>query len=494
MVTMPPETLRMLRWAGIGLGTFFGLIAIFVVLLRNSGGAAPPKLPDSEEGKARVVPASVVPIAAQIVASTQRIELAPRPGTTERRTVVLTATGGVAAAVGPVRSPSSALRFDGDCLALRNGWLQAGASCTLGITADAGSALATLVTVDHGGALRATEIQVERIQPPEPVATAAAAQPVPRMPTATEQLAAWQLMRQSTQMPRVLPNGSAAEPSTPHYNAAFRDRAIPSAKFTRPVDRSRIITQDRIIKAVLQTPITSSMPGRVIAHVTRPVRSPDTGEVLIPAGTSVLGTSGGDLYRTGVLWQRMLMPDGASVTLEGAIAADKMGRPGLPAEVYTQFWDRFGSAMATSLVNFAATGYLAGNDSSTVTDGVLGSSRQETPRQEAARQLRRDFADVTRQLAAEGARQQPIGIVAGGTELDIVLGQDLYIPRLDEPEGQADGVQMPLNAGTTKSALGEGATRALGDATRAVSELPIRALPAYDPAQLSSSARDLLPR
>jgi type IV secretory pathway VirB10-like protein len=364
----------------------------------------------------------------------------------------------------------------------------------LGITADAGPALATLVTIDHGGALRATEIQVERIQPPEPAVVAAPAQPAaPHVPSTAEQLAAWQLSRQPA-MQRVLPSASVAEPTAPHYNAAFRDRAIPSAKFTRPVDRSRIVTQDRVIKAVLQTPITSNMPGRVIAHVARPVRSPDTGEVLIPAGTAVLGTSGGDLYRMGVLWQRMLTPDGASVTLEGAIAADKMGRPGLPSEVYTQFWDRFGSAIATSLVNFGATGYLAGNDKATTTDGVLGTSRQESSRQEAARQLRRDFADITRQLAAEGARQQPVGIVAGGTELDIVLGQDLYIPRADEPEGAADGVQAPLNPGTGKNALGDNAARALGDTARALSDLPIRALPSYEPAQLSSTARDLLPR
>ncbi|GIL40078.1 TrbI/VirB10 family protein [Roseiterribacter gracilis] len=494
MVTLAPDTARTLRWAGAGLGVFFGLIGLFIVLLRNSGGTAPPKLPDSDEGKVRVA-TTAAPIAAQVVASTQRVEFAPRPGTSERRAIVLTATGGVAAMIGAVRSPSSAVRFDGDCLSLRNGWLQAGTSCNLGLTVDGGAALATLVTIDHGGALRATEIQVERMQAPEAAPVAAAVPQAPRAPSAMEQLAAWQLLRAQPATPRVLTGPPAVEPAAPHYNAAFRDHSIPSAKFTRPVDRSRIITQDRVIKAVLQTPITSNMPGRVIAHVARPVRSPDTGEILIPAGTSVLGTSGGDLYRMGVLWQRMLTPDGASVTLEGAIAADKMGRPGLPAEVYTQFWDRFGTAMATSLVNFAATGYLAGNQSVTVTDGVLGSSRQETPRQEAARQLRRDFADVTRQLAAEGARQQPIGIVAGGTELDIVLGQDLYIPRLDEPEGQADGVQAPLNPGPAKNnALGETASRAIGDATRGFSDLPIRALPAYDPTQLGASARDLLPR
>ncbi|MDB5368093.1 MAG: hypothetical protein JWM77_4020 [Rhodospirillales bacterium] len=482
MVRLAPETVRMLRWAALGFGVFFGLIGAFVVLLRSSGGAAPPKLPDSEEGKTRAATQSAPPVAAQIVASTQRIELAPRAGAQDRRTVVLTATGGVAAAIGPVRSPSDALRFDGDCLSLR-GWLQAGASCTLGISADAGPALATLVTIDHG-ALRATEIQVERVQPSEPLAPVMAQ--ARRAPSAAEQLALWQLSRQPASA-RVLPGAPVAEtPGPPHYNAAFRDRAIPSARFTRPVDRSRIITQDRVIKAVLQTPITSSVPGRVIAQVARPVRSPDTGEVLIRAGTSVLGTSGGDLHRIGVLWQRMLTPDGASVTLEGAIAADRMGRPGLPAEIYTQFWERFGSAVATSLVNFAATGYLAGNDRSTVTDGVLGTSRQETPRQEAARQLRRDFADITRQLGAEGARQSPIGIVAGGTELDIVLGQDLYIPRPDEPEANADGVQEPLNPGPAK--------RAPSEAPRNFGDLPIRPLPAYDPAQLSPGAREMLPR
>jgi hypothetical protein len=171
-----------------------------------------------------------------------------------------------------------------------------------------------------------------------------------------------------------------------------------------------------------------------------------------------------------------------------------MGRPGLPAEVYTQFWARFGQALATSVVNFGATAYLAGNDRATVTDGVLGSSRQETTQQEAARQLRRDLADVTRQLAAEGARQGPIGIVAGGTELDIVLGQDLYIPRADEPEGTADGVLDPLNPGPSRSASVDGAARVLSETARSLGDLPVRALPVFDPSSLSPAARELLPQ
>jgi Bacterial conjugation TrbI-like protein len=471
-------TARLLRWTGLGFGLFFGLIAVLVILLRNAGPQQPPRLPDSEEGRVRAAPAAAQTATPRIVVSAQRLELTPRAGLSDRRAVVLTAAGDVAAPVGRIRSPSNALRFDGDCLAL-HGWLQPGTSCTLGITVDAGPALATVVTIEHGGALRPSELEIERVAPAETAPAPAS----PRPPSAAEQLALWQLTRQAA-MPRVLAIAPSTEPAAPpHYRAAFRDHAIPSARFTRPVGRARIVTQDRVIKAVLQTPIVSTMPGRVIAHVARPVRSPDTSEILIPAGTAVLGTSGGDLRRMGVVWQRMLTPDGASVTLEGAIAADKMGRPGLPAEVYTLFWERFGQAMATSIVNFAATAYLAGNERATVTDGVLGNSRQETSRQEAARQLRRDLADMSRQLASEGARQSPVGIVAGGTELDIVLGQDLYLPRDDDVEGPAAGVLALLNPGRATPA--EIAMRASDDTTRRTT--PIRALP------VSDAARELLP-
>ncbi|MBU3656346.1 MAG: hypothetical protein FGM23_08350, partial [Alphaproteobacteria bacterium] len=76
----------------------------------------------------------------------------------------------------------------------------------------------------------------------------------------------------------------------PNYEALGFGASISSL----PVDRSRMITADRYIPAVLENSISTSIPtGRAISVIENHVYSSDNRFILIPAGTRVVGEYAG---------------------------------------------------------------------------------------------------------------------------------------------------------------------------------------------------------
>lgn len=53
--------------------------------------------------------------------------------------------------------------------------------------------------------------------------------------------------------------------------------------------------------------------------------------------------------RVGIIWQRCETPQHVHLDLDSA-ASDSLGRPGIAGAVDTHFWDRFGAAIALSLI------------------------------------------------------------------------------------------------------------------------------------------------
>ena len=85
-----------------------------------------------------------------------------------------------------------------------------------------------------------------------------------------------------------------------------------------------------MIKGILETAISSDLPGNVRATTTEDVYSFDGRRVLIPKGTMLTGE-----YRSGlnrgqsrifIVWTRMLRADGVSLML-GWTGTDSLGSP-----------------------------------------------------------------------------------------------------------------------------------------------------------------------
>ena len=110
-----------------------------------------------------------------------------------------------------------------------------------------------------------------------------------------------------------------------------------------------------VIAAALVTGIKSDLPGDVIATVTEPVYDTATGRfLLIPQGSRLLGRYNSQVSfgqsRVQMVWNRIILPDTSSLTLDNLVGTDPAGYAGLEDDV-DRHWGRIvaGAALTTLL-------------------------------------------------------------------------------------------------------------------------------------------------
>lgn len=110
-----------------------------------------------------------------------------------------------------------------------------------------------------------------------------------------------------------------------------------------------------VIPAALMTGIKSDLPGDVIATVTEPVYDTATGKfLLIPQGSRILGKYNSQVSygqsRVQMVWNRIILPDTSSLTLDNLVGTDPAGYAGLEEGV-DRHWGRIlaGAALTTLL-------------------------------------------------------------------------------------------------------------------------------------------------
>jgi type IV secretory pathway VirB10-like protein len=110
-----------------------------------------------------------------------------------------------------------------------------------------------------------------------------------------------------------------------------------------------------VIAAALVTGIKSDLPGDVIATVTEPVYDTATGKfLLIPQGSRILGRYNSQVSygqsRVQMVWNRIILPDTSSLTLDNLVGTDPAGYAGVEDEV-DRHWGRIlaGTALTTLL-------------------------------------------------------------------------------------------------------------------------------------------------
>ena len=110
-----------------------------------------------------------------------------------------------------------------------------------------------------------------------------------------------------------------------------------------------------VIAAALVTGIKADLPGDVIATVTEPVYDTATGKfLLIPQGSRILGRYNSQVSygqsRVQMVWNRIILPDTSSLTLDNLVGTDPAGYAGVEDEV-DRHWGRIlaGAAVTTLL-------------------------------------------------------------------------------------------------------------------------------------------------
>lgn len=181
-------------------------------------------------------------------------------------------------------------------------------------------------------------------------------------------------------------------------------------------DPSKVVPAGAVIPAVLETAINSDLPGYTRAIVSRDIRSFDGTTVLIPRGSRLVGQYKSGLTngetRAFIIWNRLIRPDGVSVTLASP-STDDLGQAGTAGKVDTHFVKRFGASILLSVVNGLA-GSLSKNTSNTI---VIGTSTDAT--NVATEALSNDVKIPPTIKVPQGASIQ----VFAARDLDFAVGQ-----------------------------------------------------------------------
>lgn len=137
------------------------------------------------------------------------------------------------------------------------------------------------------------------------------------------------------------------------FSARAGSRETEVARAQRLPNQDLLVTQGTIIGAVMETALNSDVPGLARAIVSRDVLSFDGSQVLIPAGSRVIGEYNSGVAqgasRIFIVWNRLIRPDGVSVSLASP-AVDDLGRGGLSGSVNRHLLQRYGAPILLSIL------------------------------------------------------------------------------------------------------------------------------------------------
>jgi type IV secretion system protein TrbI len=173
-----------------------------------------------------------------------------------------------------------------------------------------------------------------------------------------------------------------------------------------------------VIAGSLITGLNSDLPGFVTAQVTENIYDSASGRtLLLPQGSRLIGSYDSVVAfgqsRALLVWQRIILPDGASIRIDNAPATDASGYAGLTDKVDYHTWRLIKGIALSTLLGVGTELTFGGNESDLIR--ALRESTQENASQ-AGQQL------VTKNLAI-----QPTIKVRPGWPLRIIVHKDLVL-------------------------------------------------------------------
>lgn len=176
-----------------------------------------------------------------------------------------------------------------------------------------------------------------------------------------------------------------------------------------------------VIAGALVTGIKSDLPGDVIGTVTEPVYDTATGKhLLIPQGSRILGRYNSQVSygqsRVQVVWNRIILPDTSSLTLDNLVGADPAGYAGLEDGV-DWHWDRvFAGAALTTLLGIGAE--LAAPENRQDGDRIIIAGRDG---------LQDSVNQVGQEITRRNMNIQPTLTERPGLPVRIIVNRDLVL-------------------------------------------------------------------
>lgn len=117
---------------------------------------------------------------------------------------------------------------------------------------------------------------------------------------------------------------------------------------------SMTVPAGTMIQCGTATELDTTVPGQIKCHVSQDVYSFNHKVRLIDKGATVVGEASGGIKsgqaRVFALWTRLVNPDGAVINLNSP-GTNALGSAGIPGQVDSHFWERFGPAILISVIS-----------------------------------------------------------------------------------------------------------------------------------------------
>ena len=260
--------------------------------------------------------------------------------------------------------------------------------------------------------LFASNVALSYRTPPAHAAEAEAPSVSPPPDTDTAQMA--QLLKQMQSPPPVAQAPESAETTTRRKEEAKNPLAE-----NRAAGKTYVLFEGTILETVLINRLDGQFSGPVECLLSNDVYSSDRQHLLIPSGSKLLGeTKKVDTFgqsRLAVLFHRVIMPDGYSVSLDQFKGLNQTGDTGLKDEVNNHYLRIFGVSLAIGALGAVAE---AG------TSGGLNASSSDLMRQGFAAST----AQSSAQILDKFLNVMPTVTIREGHRVKVYLSGDLALP------------------------------------------------------------------
>lgn len=236
---------------------------------------------------------------------------------------------------------------------------------------------------------------------------------------------------------------------TASYTGWQDDWGLSRSVSTLRVDMSNMITADKPIPAVLARSLISLGEAPVTAIVERNIYGDSGRNVIIPAGSRIIGglqeaeestrydgTSGG--VKMDISWDRIIRPDGISFLIQSAQTGDAQGRGGgalgyVDEQLVKKYSLPIFGTMATSAIAYM----MATNEDAT--------GEVENSKQQAASDARSNFLEkmdeIMEQVLESKSQIQAVTFVPAGTRIIIYPMTDLWLRTTKDIENNVGGLR-----------------------------------------------------
>lgn len=182
-----------------------------------------------------------------------------------------------------------------------------------------------------------------------------------------------------------------------------------------------------VVPGILVSGINSELPGNIIAQVSQNVYDTATGRyLLIPQGAKLFGVYDSRVAygqsRVLVAWNRIVFPDGSSVTLGSMPGTDIAGFAGFEDQVNNHYLRIFGSAALMSIITGGmsyAVDEVSNNDNN---------NNSTTVQDEMAAALANQMGQATLSLLQKNLSIAPTLEIRQGFQFNIIITKDVVFP------------------------------------------------------------------